>query len=225
MVRPKELIRPFPPTQPSVMINDRVWFVPMLADASTFQFPGWCSPDLFATPGNVHVEFCSGNGNWIADKALKHPEKNWLAVEKRFDRARKIWSKIRNFHIPNLVVAWAEARALSAHYFPPKSVSSIYINFPDPWPKKRHAKHRLISLSFFEETYRTLVPGGELIFVTDDEPYSNLFLSFAATLSSWKQTIECPGYSAPPPDYGDSFFSSLFHSQGTPIRYHRLISR
>jgi tRNA (guanine-N7-)-methyltransferase len=223
MVRPCDLRPPFSKETPNTCIHDRVWYA-QDTNNSSFQFPGWYSKDLFVRPGDIQVEYCSGNGTWIAEKALQFPEKNWIAVEKRFDRARKIWSKIKNLNITNLVVVWGEAYALSTRFFPTNSISSIFVNFPDPWPKRRHAKYRIISASFFEEAHRVLIPGGELIFVTDDIPYSEFFLKTASTQHRWKQTLGDPGYGTPPPGYGDSYFSSLFQSQSLPLRFHRFIT-
>jgi tRNA (guanine-N7-)-methyltransferase len=196
-----------------------------LADFSSFQFPSWHHELLFPNPGEIHIEYCSGNGTWIAEKATQYPEHNWLAVEKRFDRTRKIWSKIKNLNLPNLVAAFAEGMALSTHYLPSSSVAAIYVNFPDPWPKARHAKHRIISPAFFQETHRVLQPHGRLIFVTDDEPYSTQFLQITSEQSDLKQILPAPGYTTPPENYGTSFFDSLFRNQGKPIYYHELVKQ
>lgn len=220
MVKPKNISPPFPKRTPTVTIHDRVWYLPPLADVSSFLFPGWNHELLFPRPGEIHVEFCSGNGSWIAQKAALHPQCNWLAVEKRFDRARKIWSKLKNNNLDNLVVAFGEAMSLSSNYLPSSSVTAVYVNFPDPWPKHRHAKHRIISPRFFQEIARILAPGGRLIFITDDEPYSSLFLEIAGHQTLLAQTVPPPGHTAPPDDYGTSFFDSLFRSQGKQIYYH-----
>ena len=223
MTRPKDLHSPTTSVNSPVIIQDRVWYVPARADFSLFHFPGWVSPELFEKEGPIFVEFCSGNGSWIAEKARLFPCINWLAVEKRFDRTRKIWSKIKNLNLKNLVVACSEGLTLSKNFFPPHSIQHIFVNFPDPWPKKRHIKHRIISPLFFEEAARTLKTNGLLTFVTDDEPYSSLFLDFVNTLEiPFEQTTPPPGYRVPPEDYGTSFFDSLFRGQGKEIRYHEL---
>lgn len=193
-----------------------------LADPATFHFPGWYAENVFTHQGEICIEYCSGNGTWIAEKAAAHPEKNWLAVEKRFDRTRKIWSKIKNLQLPNLIVAFAEGLALSQTYLPTSTVSEIYVNFPDPWPKQRHAKHRIMNPLFLHEAARVLKPEGRLIFVTDDEPYSTQFLQTVAEQTELAQTLPPPGYSDPPEGYGTSFFDSLFRGQGKPIYYHAL---
>ena len=178
MTRPKDLRSPTSSVASPVIIQDRVWYVPQRADFSLFHFNGWVSPELFENEAPLFVEYCSGNGSWIAEKARAFPHINWLAVEKRFDRTRKIWSKIKNLNLSNLVVACAEGLTLSKNFFPSNSIHQIFVNFPDPWPKKRHIKHRIISPLFFEEAERTLTKGGLLTFVTDDEPYSSLFLEY-----------------------------------------------
>ena len=223
MVRPKDLHSPTRSVASPVIIQDRVWYLPSRADASLFRFPGWVSAELFEKEAPIMVEYCSGNGTWIAEKAVQNPHLNWLAVEIRFDRTRKIWSKIKNLNLKNLVVACAEGLSLSKNFFPPSSIHQIFVNFPDPWPKRRHAKHRIISPLFFSEAARTLEEEGLLTFVTDDEPYSTLFLELLPTLKvPLKQTNPSPGYKTPPDEYGTSFFDSLFRGQGKEIRYHEL---
>ena len=218
MVRPKEIAPPFSKKTPLVMIHDRVWYMAPLADGSAFRFPGW--QELFSSSNDVRIEYCSGNGSWIVEKAKTHPEVNWLAVEKRFDRTKKIWSKIKNEGLKNLVVAFAEGLSLTSRYIPDSSVSTIYVNFPDPWPKNRHAKHRIASPLLFQQAARVLQPDGRLIFVTDDEPYSELFLKVAAAQTSLVSALPPPSYAEAPEGYGTSFFDSLFRSQGKRIFYH-----
>jgi len=222
MVKPKDLIAPFPKNDPIVTIHDRVWYIPVRAQLDKFQMPEWNSPTLFPREGEIHIEYCSGNGRWIAEKAKNHPEKNWVAVEKRFDRARKIWAKIQNFSLPNLMVVCGEALTLSQYYLPSNSITSLYINFPDPWPKRRHAKHRLISPLFFQEASRILALQGSIILVTDDAEYSHLFLELVHHSTEFSQTLKKPGFTPPPKGYGSSFFEELFRSQGKEIRYHHI---
>jgi tRNA (guanine-N7-)-methyltransferase len=223
MVRPKDISPPFEKSNPRVMIHDQVWYIPPFASFSDFTFPGWAG--VFQREGPVRIEYCTGNGAWIAEKAQAFPEYNWLAVEIQFDRARKVWSKIQNHSIKNLVVAFADAMVLSSHYIPSGSVECIYVNFPDPWPKRRHERHRIISSYFFEDTARILQPNGRLVFVTDDEPYSDIFLNISGSQSLLVPTLPHPYFSTPPDDYGTSFFDSLFRKQGKTIRYHELIRK
>jgi tRNA (guanine-N7-)-methyltransferase len=220
MVRPKNIAPPYARNNPIIVIHDRVWYIPPLADVNSFLFPGWTSPILFGNDNPVCVEFCSGNGDWIIEQAIATPTKNWLAVEKRFDRVRKIWSKITNRSVTNLVAIYGEGARASTSFFPTESVEKVFVNFPDPWPKNRHAKNRLISVDFLTEVARILKNQGSFTFVTDDQAYSELFLRLP--VGELRQMLPHPGFAPLPQGYGSSFFASLFISQGKPIYYHLL---
>jgi len=218
MVKPKDLCPPFLKNKPQVIINDQMWYIPTFADLESFRFEGW--EHIFPKKSPIHIEYCSGNGSWIAEKAEQNPDINWVAVEKRFDRSRKIWSKIKNHKLSNLIVVFGDAITLSTHYIAPHSISCLYINFPDPWPKKRHTKHRIIAPPFFEEAVRILEPKGTLIFVTDDIPFSEQFCEQITSYPQFEHSS--PIFTSMPEDYGVSFFSSLFSEQGKEIRYHKI---
>lgn len=167
---------------------------------------------FFQEPLPVVVEYCSGNGTWIVNKALKFKDKNFIAVERRFDRVRKILSKCQNLGIKNLLVVWGEAETFTKHYIEKESVSEIYINFPDPWPKRRHEKHRLLDEEFVHDLTRILKREGAVTVATDDEPYAqNSYQTFCDHFSS-EMVSEIP-------DYGDSFFDALWRSKGKSIFY------
>lgn len=219
MVQPKNFQFPFSKDSARVLLHEGVLFIPPQVKRDAIAFPGW--GHCFAKEAPLHVEFCSGNGTWIIEKAKAFPSLNWVAVEKRFDRVRKIWSKRENEHIPNLLIVFGDARVFLKECIPTHSLHRLYINFPDPWPKRRHAKHKILSPSFFQESHRAIQPDGQLIFVTDDPDYSSCFAELAKQNSStWKQRLEKESV---PDGYGTSFFHSLFSSQGKKIHYHEII--
>jgi len=227
-MKPKDLKPPTTWEERYVTIQDRVWYVPEHYQRyDQYTFPGWRHGDLFGNDHPVVIEYCSGNGTWIAHRAAEHAKLNWLAVEKRFDRVRKIWSKIKNQALGNLVALCGEAETATRHYFPAGSVDAIYINFPDPWPKKRHAKHRLIKSSFLDEMERILKSGGTVCIVTDDPDYSELVIEEFARHPSFSSSYPAPYYITDLPDYGASYFEELWREKGRVIRYHlfqRLVS-
>lgn len=225
-MKPKHLKSPFHWKDRRVIVQDRVWYVPEYYNHyDSFTFPGWQSTDFFGNDRPVYIEYCSGNGSWIAEKALLEPAVNWVAVELQFERVRKIWSKLKNRDIPNLMIVCGEAWLTTHHYIPSDSVSAVFINFPDPWPKRRHAKHRLIAQPFLTELQRILKQESLVTFVTDDKDYSDL------TIAEFNQQ---PGFQAlfPPHyytevmnDYGSSFFEELWRSKGKQIRYHQFVKK
>lgn len=225
-MKPVDLIPPFPKVERKIVIHDRVWYLPE-ADLSQnrFEFPGWNHPSFFGNENPVCVEYCSGNGAWIAAQALAHPEINWLAVEKKFMRVRKIWSKIKNLKLNNLMIIFGEAFSATSCYFPTACASDIYINFPDPWPKKKHAKHRLVKPAFVQELTRIMKMDKMLTFVTDDPVFSDAATKIILSNSNLHPYYPAPYFSTDENNYGSSYFEELWRSKGKIIRYHRFIRK
>jgi tRNA (guanine-N7-)-methyltransferase len=223
MVTSKELRIPFSWQERHIVIANGAWLIPPCTHDPLFSFPGWHDPTLFSNEQPIHIEYCSGNGAWIIEQARHFPYINWLAVEKRFDRIRKIWAKAKNQLLTNLVVVWAEAYALTSRFIPSMSVAKVYINFPDPWPKRRQKKHRLISAPFVQEQARILQAGSTISVVTDHQEYSlhiiELMRQHPAFTSLWPE----PYFTEAPQEYGTSFFDALFRSQKIYPRLHQFI--
>lgn len=222
-MKPTDFKSPFSKGSPlRVLIHDRVWCVPLIVnDADQFVFPGWEHNDLFGNDRPIHVEYCSGNGEWIADKAEQHPEINWLAVEKKFPRVRKIWSKLKNRKLDNLVVLSGEGFSATRSFFPAGSISHVYVNFPDPWPKRRHAGNRLIRPEFMKEIERILVVQGGITLVTDDQDYSTLSIKVMMDNPSFRSCFPEPYFTDNPCNYGSSYFEKLWRLDGRTIRFHQ----
>ena len=169
-MKPKDLKCVFTFEQRRPCLFDHIFYVPIYyQNYDSFQLPAFS--DYFGNEQPVNVEYCSGNGDWIVEKAKEHPQMNWVAVEKRFDRVRKIWAKIKNHALKNLLVVSGEAMTFTQHYLPDTCMEGVYINFPDPWPKTKHAKNRLIQNPFLNELARILQPNKRLTLVTDDPTY------------------------------------------------------
>lgn len=220
MTKPEYLKFPFIQGQRKVLLQDRILYVPHDCQPDAFQFSGWESPEIFSNNLPIKIEYCSGNGAWIASKAQEDLSCNWVAIEKKFMRVKKIWSKMKNLQLNQLLIVCGEGYQATQNYFPSASVTEIFINFPDPWPKTRHFKHRLIQPPFISEMLRILKQGGQLTFVTDDPAYSEWMM---------KKIKESPGFvskTAEPyliemPGYGSSYFEDLWREKGKEIRYHQ----
>lgn len=201
---------------------DRIWYVPQrTATEEEFIFPGWSHKTFFNNSNPVSIEYCSGNGAWIAAKAMEFPFINWVAVEKKFVRARQIWAKIKNLNLDNLIVICGEGFNATKSFFKDNSLSHVYVNFPDPWPKTRHAKHRIIQPEFLSELRRCLEEKGKLTVVTDDEKFSSWVIHLVSKHEGYKSLFEKPYYVTEQTDYGTSFFEDLWREKGLTIRYHQ----
>lgn len=175
--------------------------------------------DFIHTFSDIRIEYCSGTGMWIAEKARQNPAVLWIAVEKRFDRVRKILDKKEKFSLENLLIVYGEALTFTKNYLSTGILSSVFVNFPDPWPKDRHAKHRLIQESFVKEIARTTKVGGSAVFVTDDETYSEQMMTEMMREKFWTASFPKPYYITEWPSYGSSYFEGLWKEQGRNIRY------
>lgn len=187
---------------------EQFFYVPKVYDHAA-----WGETFAWQGKGPVHVEFCSGNGQWIGEQARKRPDVQWVAVEMMFERARQIWLKLHRENIPNLYVVCAEALAFLQHYVPEKSVTESYVNFPDPWPKRCHAKHRLIKPVFADALGRAMLPGGSVMLATDDVPYRDQMAAVFGQAPGWKFVP------ATTENYGESFFATLWQTKGKTLHY------
>lgn len=220
-MKPEDLKSPFSFDERQVLIKDKVWYVPDYFDKyEAFTFPGWESPEIFGNNNPIYLEYCSGNGSWIAGKAASDSSINWIGVEKKFPRVRKIWSKIKNLKLNNLFAICGEGFNVTSRYFPASSITKVFINFPDPWPKTRHVKHRIIQPAFLKELWRILKEGGTVTFVTDDPDYSDWTIDIFAQDLGFASTHPAPFYTTEQPQYGTSYFDQLWREKGKTIRYH-----
>lgn len=221
-MKPSDLKSPFTWSTRTVTFDDRILYVPPHCSSyDTFVFPAWSDPLLFGNHHPIHIEYCSGNGSWIADKAASNPMINWVAVEMQFKRIRKIWSKIKNLHLNNLILICGEAHMATRLYLPSDSFEQAYINFPDPWPKNRHAKHRLIHSEFIKEVRRVLKPSGDFTLVTDDPDYSERMMKELKNHPNFENCYPHQGYATERSGYGTSYFEQLWREQGKTIRFHQ----
>ena len=217
-MKPKDLKSPLTWEERRPLIHDGILYVPQYYQRHhEWTFPGWSS--VFERTASIEIEYCSGNGAWIIEKATAHPERNWVAVDHQFERVRKIWSKKKNLSLSNLFIVCGEALTFSKFYVPDLSFSAIYINFPDPWPKEKHATRRLLQEPFISEMARTAIPSAPVTIVTDHAEYTSQINSAMLANPSWKTRFPAPYYVTEWENYGTSYFDSLWREQGLSIHY------
>jgi tRNA (guanine-N7-)-methyltransferase len=126
---------------------------------------------MFPRNQPLEVELGSGDGSFLADYAARQPEINFIGVERLLGRLRKIDRKGRRAGLGNLRCVRMEASYFLEYLLPEHSVRAIHVYFPDPWPKRKHRKHRLINGHFTEIARRALEAGGVVYLRTDDADY------------------------------------------------------
>lgn len=126
---------------------------------------------LFPKPQPLEVELGCGDASFLVEMARRHPETNFIGVERLLGRITKLDRKGRRAGLKNLRGVRIESSYFLQYLLPPRSASAIHIYFPDPWPKKRHQKNRLINERFPALAAAALGPGGKVFLRTDDAPY------------------------------------------------------
>ena len=143
------------------------------------KFKAWAEPFLNEHPeisltneelsklSGFYLEIGSGKGDFLINMALKFPDKQFVGIEKNVTCSGITAKKMVEAEVKNAKLVYADA----ANILPllkDGSVKVIFLNFSDPWPKKRHHKRRLTSNLFLKEYLRVLPKGGRLIFKTDN---------------------------------------------------------
>jgi len=126
---------------------------------------------VFGKPGSVQVEIGSGDGSFLVQWASLHQDVNFLGIERLLGRARKTSRKANRQRLQNIRLMRIEAAYFVEYLTPPSSVSAFHIYFPDPWPKRKQRKNRLIEARFVEALANALEPAGTVYLRTDDRDY------------------------------------------------------
>ena len=134
---------------------------------------------LFPKPQPLEVELGCGDGSFLVHWAKVHPQHSFLGVERLLGRLRKADRKGLRAGLSNLRLLRIEASYFVKYLLPPESVRALHIYFPDPWPKRKHRKHRLVNEDFTRVAARVVAPEGTVFLRTDDADYfSQMNLAF-----------------------------------------------
>ena len=123
--------------------------------------------NCFQNDNEIHVEIGCGKGNFCIGMAQKHPDVNFIGIEKCDDALLIALEKSVELPIDNLRFISFDAKDLK-EIFTPGEISRIYLNFSDPWPKSRHFKRRLTYKDFLDVYREILTPDGEIQLKTDN---------------------------------------------------------
>jgi tRNA (guanine-N7-)-methyltransferase len=126
---------------------------------------------LFPSGQPLEVELGSGDGSFLVEYARLHPGHNFIGVERLLGRMRKLDRKSRRAGLTNLRGVRIECSYFLEYLLPSGSAVALHIYFPDPWPKRKHRRHRLINERFPALARQALAPGGAVYLRTDDEDY------------------------------------------------------
>jgi tRNA (guanine-N7-)-methyltransferase len=128
----------------------------------------------FKNNNPIHLEIGMGKGDFIINMALENPNINFVGIEKYSNVAAVAIKKIMNYDIPNLRVLILDAKDLGDYF--KHNITRIYLNFSDPWPKKRHARRRLTSHDFLKVYDSLFIDEKSIYLKTDNDDLFNYSL-------------------------------------------------
>jgi tRNA (guanine-N7-)-methyltransferase len=142
---------------------------------------------VFERVAPIDIELGFGKGEFLLEIARRNPERNFIGFE--IDPARMKWAECKAHRegFTNIRFVAGDAMELLPVLFKDNEVSRAYMNFPDPWPKNRHAKKRMIGYLILDEFVRIVKPGGDIYVVTDVDSMALVGLNI---LESHKDSIE-----------------------------------
>jgi tRNA (guanine-N7-)-methyltransferase len=175
---------------------------------------GFVLLDLESVFGNRHpvvVEIGSGKGRFLIGSAVERPDRNFIGIEKSLHYHRVIRERVAKRNLTNVRLINHDAFLVMQKMFANASVAEIHIYFPDPWPRRREQKRRIIRPEALSEMRRVLADGGSGIYVTDHREY---FEAAAPLIGQFfRAETRIPGPDDPP----RTNYEAKYRAQGREI--------
>jgi tRNA (guanine-N7-)-methyltransferase len=166
---------------------------------------------VFGRLAPLEIDLGCGDGGFVTQLAAQFPERNYLGIEKLGGRILRGCKKALRLGVQNVRFLRIESSYAIQHLLPPGSAEIVHLLFPDPWPKRKHKRRRLVQPSFLEAVHRLLATEGRFRIATDEEKY---FLAI-------RELIRPEMFLEVPPDPGETYpvtaFERHFLEEGAPI--------
>jgi len=166
---------------------------------------------LFGNANPIVLEIGSGKGRFLIATAMERPDRNFVGIEKSLHYHRVILERIAKRGLTNVRLINHDAFVVMHKMMRDASVAEVHIYFPDPWPRPREQKRRIIRPEVLQEIRRVLADGGSGIFVTDHKHY---FEKAAPLIESvFRAERRVPGPDDPP----RTNYEAKYRAEGRPI--------
>lgn len=192
------------PNQPTAAKESVLYDLPSIVDRLEL-------PLLFPTPKPLEVELGCGDASFLAEYARRHPGTNFIGVERLLGRINKLQRKSNRIGLTNVRGVRIESAYFLQWLLPANCAHALHIYFPDPWPKLKHRRHRLINEGFPALSRNVLQPGGIVYLRTDDQDYFQQMQEVFGATKEFK-AVETPA------DLAEitTDFERDFNAQGIP---------
>lgn len=167
--------------------------------------------ELFGNRNAVVLEIGSGKGRFLIATATERPDVNLVGIEKSLHYHRLIRDRVMKRHLRNVRLINHDAFLVLRDMVPDASLAEIHIYFPDPWPRPKEQKRRIIRAEALAEIRRTLVDGGSAIYVTDHREY------FEAAAPLIEQHFRAERRIPGPDDAPRTNYEAKYREEGRPI--------
>ena len=182
-----------------------------------FQFPiSWDAQFTATGPLHLplHLEVGFGDGRYTVRRALERPDERFVGLEISSASLQRGLNNVRKHDLHNVKLLKVGAGFAVQQLFAPHTLASITVNFPDPWPKERHEKNRLLQAEFFRLAASRLGPGGAVLLATDHPEY----LAFARTEAERTGLFRLET-TDPPAAVFETKYALKWKTQGKPLFY------
>lgn len=169
---------------------------------------------LFNNDNPIHIEIGMGKGNFIIGMAKKYPKINFIGIEKFDSVIVRAIEKIEE-EIPNLKLIRMDATEIEEVF--EKEIDTIYLNFSDPWPKKRHSDRRLTSMKFLKRYDSVFKDENKIIMKTDNRKLFEFSLIEFNNYNYKFEDISLDLYNDDVKDNVQTEYEKKFHELGFPI--------
>lgn len=169
---------------------------------------------LFGRKAPTVLEIGFGNGDTLFELAQRHPEWNFIGLEVHRPGVGHLLKQVGEAGLTNVRVGDDDAVEVLRHRIPAQSLHRVLLYFPDPWPKKRHHKRRIVQADFTQLVASRLAPGGEFHLATDWEPYAEWMHDVLQAESALENTAADGGFVPRPDERPETKFERRGHRLG-----------
>ena len=164
---------------------------------------------IFGRHAPIEIDLGCGDGAYLAAIATAAPARNFLGIERLLGRVRSTCRKVAASGLSNARVLRIESLYAVRDLFPHRSIDAFHIMFPDPWPKRRHQRRRLLDEPFFDALALALTARGIVQVATDQREYFDLVRESATASGAFREIDWC--------SRAQTTFERHFCSRGLPV--------
>jgi len=179
--------------------------------------------EVFGSPKELALEVGFGDGGFIMEMARRKEDWNFIGIEIKRKRLIKAAKRAERENLQNVKLLLMDAKIALEEIFTPLAFSMVYINFPDPWPKGRHKKHRIINPGFLEVLSGVLKNEGRVEMASDHQEYIFHIIETFERTELFRNEFPLPGYLSAMPNRPMTKYEIEFKEEGREIYYLRFM--